>query len=89
MGQSWASTARAFPQALMDTAKELPSSTSPLSAPSTMLIFRQKITENLEKKVLKNSEKDKTKFVMEAVSNSSPRCGNRTDPKTLVPRPLL
>lgn len=54
VGQSWASTTRAFPQALMNTDKELPSSTSLVFAPSTMLIFRQKITENLEKKVFKN-----------------------------------
>lgn len=47
VGQSWASTAREVPQALMDTAKELPFSSSPQFAPSTILIFRQKITENL------------------------------------------
>lgn len=53
-GQSWACSTRAFPQALVSTAKELPSSTSPVFAHSTILIFRQKIAENLEKKVFKN-----------------------------------
>lgn len=93
VGQSWASTARVFPQALTDTANVLLSSTPPVSAPSSMLIFRQKITEILEKKLFKNfgicSQKDKAKFALEAVSNSSPSCDNRIDAQTLVPQPLL
>lgn len=82
-----------IPTASMNTAKELPSSTSPVFAPSAISFSDRKSLRIWIKKCSRilefAPEKDKTKFAMEDVSKSSPSRDNRTDAKTLLSQILL